>query len=61
MPNTLDGRNTMVCTYGANLTLLTTGGGKSSEHMDYSPEAAIELAGHMIEVARDQIARRSEA
>lgn len=59
MGATLDGRGTIVCTYGADISVLTTGGGKPSESMQYTPENAIRLAEEMIDVARRQIARRS--
>lgn len=55
MAATWDGRNTMVCTYGGGISVLTTGGGKSSESVQYTAEEALKLAEEIAEVARRQL------
>lgn len=55
MAQTFDGRNTMVCTYGGGISVLTTGDGKPSESVQYTAEEAVKLAEEMISVARRQL------
>lgn len=52
---TWDGRNTMVCTYGGGVSVLTTGGGKPSESAQYTAEEALKLAAEIADVARRQL------
>lgn len=52
---TLDGRSTIVCTYGDGISMLTTGGGKSSESTQYTAEEALRLAEQIAAVARRQL------
>jgi hypothetical protein len=55
MAETWDGRNTMVCTYGGGISVLTTGGGKSGESVQYTAEEALKLAEEIADVARRQL------
>lgn len=55
MAKTWDGRDTIVCTYGGGVSLLTTGDGKPSESVQYTAEEAIKLAEETIRVARRQL------
>lgn len=50
-----DGRDTMVCTYGGGISILTTGGGKPSESIQYTAEEGLKLAEEIARVARDQL------
>lgn len=53
--NTFDGRSTIVCTYGGGISVLTTGGDKQSESVQYTAEEALKLAEEITAVARQQL------
>lgn len=55
--NTFDGRNTIVCTHGGGISVLTTGGGKPSESAQYTAEEALKLAEEIAAVALRQLDR----
>lgn len=55
MADTFDGRNTIVCTYGGGISVLTTGDGKPSESVQYTAEEALKLADEIAQVAHQQL------
>lgn len=55
MANTFDSRSTIVCTYGSGISVLTTGGDKPSESVQYTAEEALKLAEEITAVARQQL------
>lgn len=55
MAETWDGRNTIVCTYGGGVSVLTMGDGRPSESVQYTAEEALKLAEEIADVARRQL------